>query len=34
MIASMFATNAQEREAEERIAAVWELLATTREKQL
>ncbi len=28
------ATNPQEREAEERMAAAWELLARTREKQL
>ena len=28
------ATNAQEREAEERMAAAWDLLARTREKQL
>jgi vacuolar-type H+-ATPase subunit B/Vma2 len=27
-------TSAQEKEAEERMAAAWELLATTREKQL
>jgi hypothetical protein len=28
------ATNAQEREAEERMAAAWDLLARTRKKQL
>ena len=28
------ATNAKEREAEERMAAAWDLLARTREKQL
>jgi hypothetical protein len=28
------AANAQQREAEERVAAAWELLATTREKQI
>jgi hypothetical protein len=28
------AANPQQREAEERVAAAWELLATTREKQI